>query len=791
MIRNYLKIAFRNLIKNRVYSFINIAGLAVGLMVALLIGLWMHDELTYDTSFDNYSRLALVYQTNNFNNEKMSHPAIPIPLASELSTSYASDFDNLALTSWEGTYVLAVGETKIIKNGMYAQGAFPGMFGFRMKYGTQDALLDPSSMLISESVSKALFGDENPVGKLVKVDNQNSFKVAGVFEDLPFNTSFHELDFLLPWGHYVSSNDWVKRAEQSWEENSFQLFAQLSENASLESVSARIQDVIKTHRTTVNDYTVLFLHPMQDWYLRSEFKDGKNVGGRIQYVWLFGIIGLFVLLLACINFMNLSTARSEKRAKEIGIRKAIGSVKGQLIIQFLSESLLMSGLGLVLALVMVQLALPSFNELASKEISVPWLIPYFWAGALAFALLTGLVAGSYPAFYLSSFQPIKVLKGTFRAGRWAALPRKVLVITQFTVSIALIIGTIIVFRQIQHAKDRPIGYDREGLIQVQLSPDLYGKYMVLRDELLQTGVVYDVSQSSTPLSQIRSNQIGFNWEGKDPESLPVFGMVAVTHDFGNTTGWKLKEGRDFSRSFSTDTSAIIINEAAADMIGIDQLVGKVITQDGTPFTVIGIVENLVMESPYTPTRPTIFRLDYNWASHIEIKLKPGVPTREALARVETVFKKQNPGSPFEYTFADQEYENKFRSEERIGKLATIFAVLAIFISCLGLFGLASFVAEQRTKEIGVRKVLGASVPNLWALLSKDFVVLVVVSCLIAVPLSWYFLNGWLSRYEYRTELAWWVFLVAGLGAMLITLLTVSYQAIKASSMNPVKSLRSE
>jgi ABC-type antimicrobial peptide transport system permease subunit len=467
-------------------------------------------------------------------------------------------------------------------------------------------------------------------------------------------------------------------------------------------------------------------------------------------------------------------------------------MRRQLVGQFLIESVLVAFFSLILSIGLVQLLLPFFNGLAEKDMSIPWGNIYFWLCLIAFTIFTGLISGSYPAFYLSGFHPIKVLKGTFRTGRFSSLPRKILVVVQFTVSIILIIGTIIVFRQIQYAKDRPVGYTREGLITIFMNtPDLYGHYDALRSDLLATGAVENMAQSSSPQTNVWANQIGFTWEGKDPNSLPLFGTIGVTQDYGKTIGWQIKEGRDFSRDFKTDTSAFVINEAAEKLIGLKNIVGKNIKWNDKQYTVVGVIKDMVMQSPYAPVQPAIFVMDPGWASIITVKIKPGAPIRTALSKIESVFKKYNPGAPFEYKFTDEEYAQKFSNEERIGNLATFFAVLAIFISCLGLFGLASFVAEQRTKEIGVRKVLGASVLNIWQMLSKDFMLLVAISCVIAIPVAWYYLNAWLKNYEYRTDISLWVLAVACAGAAAITLLTISFQAIKAAIANPVKSLRTE
>jgi ABC-type antimicrobial peptide transport system permease subunit len=562
----------------------------------------------------------------------------------------------------------------------------------------------------------------------------------------------------------------------------------------MDKETQKIKDVVMVHKIEKSEgkeQTHLF--PMDKWHLYSDFKDGKIAGGRIQFIWLFLIIGVFVLLLACINFMNLSTARSEKRAKEVGIRKAVGSLRAQLIRQFLSESVLVALVSFVFAIIFVILLMPLFNNLADKHIELPWSSGLFWLIALAFTLVTGLISGSYPAIYLSRFEPIKVLKGTFRVGKYASLPRKILVIIQFTFSIALIIGTIIVFKQIQFAKNRPVNYRNEGLISMILStPDLNGHTVALRNDLIKTGMVEDMATSSSPTTNLWSNQIGFNWQGKDPNSLPSFGIVWVSDNFGKTIGWQLKEGRDFSKAFATDSLAMILNESAVKQVNMKQdIVGQTIQFNDKNFHVIGVIKDMIMESPYKPVTPTVFLYDPNFVNIITIAIKQNVPVKDALSKIETVFKKYNPGAPFDYTFNDEDYAKKFADEQRIGNLATFFTILAIFISCLGLFGLASFVAEQRKKEIGVRKVLGASTYNLWQMLSREFALLVIISCFIAIPLAWYYLHHWLNQYDYRTHISWWVFIISGLGALIITLITVSFQAIRAAMANPVKSLRTE
>ncbi len=783
MIKNYLKIAWRNLLKSKVYSFINITGLAIGMAVALLGGLWIWDEISFNANHDNHVQLAQVMLNQSSQGETYTDETIAMPLGDALRTNHAGDFKYVSLTSWNNDHIVASGTTKLPGAGRWVQPDFPVMFTLDMIKGDRDALKDPSSLLIAATLAKALFGNDDPINKTVRLDNRLDMKVAGVFADLPHNSSFYNTKLLLAWDN---TENWLNK-QTSWSNHCGLLFVQLNKGAGFDDVAKKIKNIPTPHIKELKEQ--IFLHPFKKLNLYTEFENGKAVGGRIQFVWLFGIIAVFVLLLACINFMNLSTARSEKRAKEVGIRKAMGSLRGQLIGQFLSESIVFAVLAFVLALVLVQLSLPFFNGLADKQMSIVWTNPFFWLLAVCFTLFTGIVSGSYPAFYLSKFQPIKVLKGIFRAGRFASLPRKALVVVQFTVSIALIIGTIIVFRQVQYAKDRPSGYNRNGLIAVPLTEGLYGKYDALRNELLKTGVVENMAESSQSTSHFGNNN-SIDWKGRDPELVTYFRDVNVTPEFGKTIGWTIKEGRDFSRDFPADSGSVILNETGAKVTGLKNPVGEIIKYNGKTYTVVGIAKDMLTQSPYDPMEASVFFCD-GWMGVITIRIKPGAVTGEALTKIASVFKQYNPGDPFQYKFIDEEYAKKYSDEVRIGNLASFFAVLAIFISCLGLFALSSFVAEQKTKEIGVRKVLGATVFNLWKMQSKEFVGLVIIACLIAVPIAWHFLNQWLQNYNYRVEISWQIFAIAIAGAMVITLLTISFQAIKAAIANPVKSLRTE
>jgi putative ABC transport system permease protein len=793
MVKNYLKIAWRNLIKNKASSLINIGGLAVGMAVAMLIGLWIWDELSFDKNFKNYDRITQVLQNNIMNGEIGTGNTMPWPMGDALRKSFGSDFKYVTMATYNNGHILTHDDKKLTKNGTYFEPSALDMLSIQMVKGNKNALNDPSSILLSESTAKAYFGDTDPIDKVMKIDNNQTVKVTGVYKDLPENSSFSGVDFIAPW-ELFSNTVGLKKQADTWRCNCFFTYAQVADNTDINKVSAKIRDIKKdkVNKIELKQKNQVFLNPMKNWHLYSDFKNGVIVGGRIQYVWLFGIIGVFVLLLACINFMNLSTARSEKRAKEVGIRKAIGSLRMQLIYQFLSESLLVVAFAFIFAIVLVQLSLPFFNEIAGKKVSIPWSNPLFWLFGVGFSLVTGLVSGSYPALYLSSFQPVKVLKGTFRVGRLASIPRKVLVVVQFTVSVTLIIGTIVVFRQIQFAKNRPVGYSRAGLITLPMvTGDLHKQFAAVKDELEKSGAVTSIAEAGSPTTGDYSSNSGFDWKGKDPGQAVEFPNIDISPDYGKTINWQFLAGRDLSAAYLTDSLAFIINETAVKFMGFKNPVGETLKWDGVPYHIIGVVKDMVSESPYFPVRPTLFHLLKGGGDFFILRINPKISASEALSKIEKVYKTYNPAQPFEYQFVDEEYAKKFGDEERIGKLASAFASLAIFISCLGLFGMASFMAEQRIKEIGVRKVLGATVFNLWGMLSKDFVLLVIISLVIASPIAYYFMHNWLQNYQYRSDLAWWVFAITGVGAMAITLLTISYQSIKAAMANPVKSLRSE
>jgi putative ABC transport system permease protein len=787
MIKSYFKLAFRNLVKNKVFSGINILGLAIGMAVALLIGLWIWDELSFNHYHKNHERLGEIVSIESFNGVTSSDEFSSVPVAAALRNNYPEEIKNASLTR-ELNAGLMVGNKKINAYGFWAESTFPSMLTLDMKKGNYKGFNDPSSILISESLAKSLFGKEEPVNKILSVNHEFDLKISGVFQNLPFNTDFRDVQFLIAWNN---KNNTGNTHNDDWLDHHFQTYVQLNDHISFAGISAKIKNLSKPH--IPGGWEELKVHPMDSWHLYTNFSgEGRNGQGRIQFVWLFGIVGVFVLILACINFMNLSTARSEKRAKEVGIRKTLGSFRSQLILQFIGESVLMTFIALIIALIIALLSLPLFNLLAGKRLFIPFLDPSFWLCILGFSFLTGLLAGSYPAFFLSGFRTIRVLKGNFKTGKFASLPRKVMVVVQFTVCIALIIGTIVVYQQIQFAKNRPVGYSTQHLITTEMKSESVKKhYEALRNDLLLTGVVENVGESSSPSTEVRNAMMGYSWKGKDPNALAIIGTLFVSYDFGKTIDWKLLEGRDFSRDFPTDSGAFILNEAAVKFTGLKNPVGQTIHWRNKDNPIVGVVKNMVMESPYKPAEPTFFTLFDRKISFIMIRLKKTVPIPLALSKIEKIFNAYDPETPFDYTFTADMYNLKFSDEMYIGNISTVFCVLAIFISCLGLFGLASFIAEKRTKEIAVRKVLGASVANLWKLLSTEFILLVILSCLIATPIAWYTLHKWLQQYEYRTPVSVWVFLLVRAATLLIALLTISIQIVKAAILNPVRQLRSE
>ena len=608
MFKNHLKIAWRNLVKNRASSFINIGGLSVGMAVSMLIGLWIWDEMAFDKYYSNYDNIAQVMQKESFNGAINTGSTVPLPLDAQLRKNYGNEFKHIVLASWTDHHVLSAADKKIAYAGNFMSAEGPEMFTLKMLEGTRTGLKSPSAILVSKSVAKALFGYGDAINKVIKLDNKDAFTIAGVYEDLPANTTLHQVQFIGPWDYYINQPG-NRRSPTDWGDNSLFMYVQIADHADMARLSEKIKN-IKLDNMSQEDKKFkpeMFLQPMGKWHLYSEFKNGVNTGGAIEYVRLFGIIGIFVLLLACINFMNLSTARSEKRAKEVGIRKAIGSLRGQLIRQFFCESLLIALIAFAFSLLLVVLVLPFFNELAGKTLAVLWTSPLFWLMSLGFTLFTGITAGLYPAVYLSSFQPVKVLKGTFKTSQFAALPRKVLVVVQFAVSVVLIIGTIVVFKQVQFAKNRPVGYSRAGLVDIEVTNnDLHKNFNALKSDLQASGAVTEVAEATSSTTGVNNNRGDLNWKGKDPSMTAFFGNIHITSSYGKAVGWQFTAGRDFNSSFISDSLAVVLNEAAVKYMGFKNPIGETVQVGKRALRVIGVIKDMVMESPYDPVKQTVF-----------------------------------------------------------------------------------------------------------------------------------------------------------------------------------------
>ena len=788
MFKNYFLIAIRNIQRNSFYSFINIAGLSIGIASSILILLWVADEISFDRFHTNYDRLYKVYMNQQFADGTRSQTALPYPLKEAIKNK-SSQVKHAVITNWGEGNVLSVGENRFNKMGLSAGEDFLKMFSFHIQKGdVTSALADPYSIVLTTSTARALFGDNEAIGQMVKFENDKELKVTAIIEDLPRNSTF-SFDFILPFSFYEIINSYVRGARDSWKENSFQLYVEVQPEATEADVNASIQDIVKENNKDAKTAQV-FLHPMSKWRLYSFFTNGKVTGGMIEYVRLFGGIGIFVLLIACINFMNLATARSESRAREVGIRKSVGSRRKELIYQFLGESMLITFLAFLFALILVELALPAYNVLVDKKLFIDFSNPLLWLVAFAMVVLTGAIAGSYPAFYLSAFQPAQVLKGKVKPGKGASTPRKVLVTMQFGFSIFLIIGTIVIYQQIQHVKSRDVGYDRENLMIVWSNAEIEHAYQTIKEELKRTGVVRSVSKSNSPVTRIFSSNT-VEWPDMEPGRRMDFTTIATEYDYTETLGIKMLEGRDFSRDFKSDSSAMVINASALKVMGLQNPIGTKLKMWGQEFTVIGVMEDVIMGSPYQPIDPLVMIFSPNWSSAVNVRLEKTKNLSESISRVESVFKKLNPTNPMWYFFADAEFDSKFATINLVSRLAGIFASLAILITCLGLFGLAAFTAEQRQKEVGIRKVLGASISGLVFMISKDFSRLVIFAFVISAPIAWWLTNGFLDRYPYRIEIPWWVLPTVGAGSLVLAVIIVSTQAVRAATVNPVESLKNE
>ncbi|MGI8952356.1 MAG: ABC transporter permease [Chitinophagaceae bacterium] len=787
MFKNYFKIAFRNLWRSKAFSIINISGLAIGMASAILILLWIQNEVSYDRFHANEDRLYQAWNRGQFDNKLQCWNVTPKILGPTLKQNYP-EVEKETRVNWNSDLLFSIGDKRLTVSGTMVNPDFLTMFSFPLLKGNQNtALNNIYSIILTEKLAKKLLGNEDAMGKVIKIDNKDNFTVTGIMKDLPNNTQF-DFEYLLPW-QYMSVRGWD---DSSWDNNSTKNYILLKKNTSITAFNSKIKNIAIDHLNG-KEQIEIFVYPLSKLHLYSKFENGVVVGGEIDMVRLFAIIAAFILLIACINFMNLSTARSEKRAREVGIRKVVGAQKSTLVSQFLGESILLAFIAGIFALIIVQLSLPAFNTLVNKELFVPYNNIYFWLYAIAFILFTGILAGSYPAFYLSSYKPVTVLKGTFKAVNALITPRKVLVVLQFTFAITLIICTIIVQQQIKYAQQRELGYNRNNLIYHWLTGDIEKNYTLIKNELLTSGVATEVSKTSQPITQRMSDTWDFEWQGKDPNDKTDFDRFAADENFVKTTGVQIVQGRDFDlKNYPTDSSAIILNESAVKAMGFKNPIGQTVKDDTVPYHVVGVIKDFILRSPYEPLQPMVIEGGKSgFFNVLHIKLNANNSTEKNLATAEKIFKKYNPQYPFEYHFVDEEYAKKFNNEQRTEALAGLFAGLTIFISCLGLFGLATYMAENRIKEIGVRKVLGASVFSITSLLSKDFLRLVIISLLIASPIAWWSMYIWLQGYPYHINIQWWVFALAGMLSIIVALVTVSYQSIKAAISNPVKSLRTE
>ncbi|MDX2048014.1 MAG: ABC transporter permease [Chitinophagaceae bacterium] len=786
MLKSYLKIAWRNLFRNKGFSATNLLGLTIGITCTILIALWVQDELTYDKFHLNYKHIYKLYANRDFNNQIFTDENMVLPLASSIEKG-TSQVKYAVATTHRQPRILRNGDIKLKKEGYVVSEHFFNMFSWKfIKGNPQTAIADPHSIVLTKSAAKALFANDEPLNKTVRLSNGDDMKVTAIVEDVPGNSTF-QFDYIMPFNY---SNENIKRSMEQWQNSSWTVFVQTNEGTNLQALNKYINDLKYQHDPEDRQISTYFTFPMSKWRLQSEFKEGKNTGGMIEYVRLFSIIAIIILLIACINFMNLSTARSEKRAKEIGIRKTLGSEKKQLIFQFFSESIILTSVAFVFSILTVFLLLPAFNALVDKHLSLDVANPLFWLGALGLIIFTGIVAGSYPALYLSSFNPIKVLKGTFVPGKGNVLPRHILVVGQFAISILLISATIIIYQQIHHIKNRDMGYNPNNLIMIPASDDTQKNFTAIKDELLKSGMISAVNRSFSPVTEVWWKSPAPDWDGKPTDGELIVANMSTDIDYTKTMGVRIIEGKDFS-GVPSDSNAMLLNEAAVKAMGLKNPVGTEIRNFNSKYHVIGVTSNIVMESPYKPVDPMLVYFNPDNCNAINMRLTASAKPQEALKSIETIFKKYNPAYPFEYKFVDEEFNRKFLTETLISKITNIFAGLAIFICCIGLAGLASFTIEKRVREIGIRKVLGATIGQLIALISKDFLKLVLIAFVIAAPLAWWFMNNWLEKYPFRIRISIWLFGAVGVLILLLALVVVGLNTVKAAVAKPVKSLRTE
>ncbi|GAB3220331.1 ABC transporter permease [Algoriphagus aestuariicola] len=786
MFRNYLKIALRNLLRNKGFSITNILGLTIGCASTLFILLWVHDELTFNKFHQNYENIYQVMANRNYNEEIFTDQNMVLPLANAIQ-SELPEVEQAVTATFSESHILGNGETKARKIGITASDNFFKVLSWEFLEGNEaTALPDASSIVLTESTAKSLFGTEDPMHKTVKLDNATELTVTGILKDIPSNSTF-QFDYIHAFNY---SDEGLLRSLTNWTNSSWNVFLKVPPGTDEKELSEKITALKIRNSPNDKGISEYFAFPMSKWRLYAEFKEGVNTGGMIQYVKMFSIIAVIMLLVACVNFMNLSTARSERRAKEVGIRKTLGSDKKQLMLQFFFESMLLTLSAFFLSLLVVLLLMPYFNELVVKKLTLDLSSPIFWIISGVIVVFTGMVAGSYPALYLSSFSPVKVLKGTFLAGEKAVLPRNILVVGQFVASILLISGTLIVYQQIQYIKNRDMGYNPNNLVMVSSSDDIQKNFSVIKDELLKSGKIQGVTRTFSPITSVWWRSPAPSWEGKPTDMNLLMAGLYTDVGFSETMGVKMIQGNDFT-GMPSDSTSLILNRAAVEAMGLKEPVGTQMRYNGETYNVIGVTENVVMDSPFKPVEPMMIFFSPEITYSISVRFKDGIPVQDGLLAMEEVFKTYNPSVPFEYQFVDQEFGRKFVSEELVSKLTNIFAALTIFVCCIGLAGLASYTIEKRFREIGIRKVLGASVPQVLLLISSDFLKLVLIAFCIAAPLAYWKMGEWLETYTYHVTMNFWLFIGVGGLVLFLALAVVTANTMKAALANPVKSLKSE
>jgi putative ABC transport system permease protein len=789
MISNHFKIAWRNLSRGKAFSIIKILGLAIGIASALLLFLWIQNEMSFDLFHKKKDRIYLAYSQEPYEGKIGTWPGTSMLLGPILETSYPF-VETTARYNLVSSFLFHAGDKHLEAHGLLTDQSFLSIFDFPLLYGDKNKVLStPRSFVVTESFAKRLFGKTDVIGNPIRIDSTGDFMITGVLKDLPNNTDF-EFEWLGPWS-YMKEVHWLR---EDWTTVYIRTAVLLKAGTNEQFANQQIKDIVKKHSDDVKITT--FLHPLAKWRLWSDFSEnGKQAGGEIKSVRLFAVIACFILLLACINYMNLSTAKSMKRAREVGIRKVAGARKSSLIRQFLIESVLIALLAGIIALLIAEPNLRWFNALTYKRLIIPYNNPIFWLSFLGFILFTGILAGSYPAFYLAAYQPIRVLKGTFKAVNALVTPRKVLVVLQFTFAIAFIICTMVIYSQIRYGQKRDVGYNQNSLVYVYMKGDVNTKFAALSHELMASSAITSITRSNSPITDTWNGDDSYEWEGKKDGSPKLSaGLYFTDKDFAKTNGLQIIQGRDINTElYPADSTAILINEYAARTMGFTDPVGQVIKNRDCNWHIVGVVRNFLTSSPFRSFYPVVIHGPgpQHWFGTMSFRLNSQRSVASNLKSIGAILKKFNPDNPFDPYFAGQTNAQKFAPAKKIGTLASIFAGLAIFISCLGLFALAAYMAENRTKEIGVRKVLGASVASISTLLSKDFLKLVIISFCIASPIAWWAMNNWLNDFEYHVRISPWIFVATGVVSIVLAIGTVSFQSLKAALANPVKSLRSE